>query len=94
MIVEYRPSVEGLKNIYSKLLTLGGTIDIPEVGIMTIEYDNSVRDKVIDSYMEDGETKGWVMKEEFWIGLIIGGGIVHAIYQVILNFKKYANKRK
>lgn len=44
MIVEYRPSVEGLKNIYSKLLTLGGTIDIPEVGIMTIEYDNSVRD--------------------------------------------------
>lgn len=23
MIVEYRPSVEGLKNIYSKLLTLG-----------------------------------------------------------------------
>lgn len=49
MIVEYRPSVEGLKNIYSKLLTLGGTIDIPEVGIMTIEYDNSV--------MEDGETK-------------------------------------
>lgn len=28
------------------------------VGIMTIEYDNSVRDKVIDSYMEDGETKG------------------------------------
>lgn len=24
---------------------------------MTIEYDNSVRDKVIDSYMEDGETK-------------------------------------
>lgn len=42
MIVEYRPSVEGLKNIYSKLLTLGGTIDIPEVGIMTIEYDNSV----------------------------------------------------
>lgn len=29
MIVEYRPSVEGLKNIYSKLLTLGGTIDIP-----------------------------------------------------------------
>lgn len=49
MIVEYRPSVEGLKNIYSKLLTL--------VGIMTIEYDNSVRDKVIDSYMEDGETK-------------------------------------
>lgn len=43
MIVEYRPSV-------------GGTIDIPEVGIMTIEYDNSVRDKVIDSYMEDGET--------------------------------------
>lgn len=45
MIVEYRPSVEGLKNIYSKLLTLGGTIDIPEVGIMTIEYDNSVRDK-------------------------------------------------
>lgn len=30
MIVEYRPSVEGLKNIYSKLLTLGGTIDIPE----------------------------------------------------------------
>lgn len=52
MIVEYRPSVEGLKNIYSKLLTLGGTIDIPEVGIMTIEYDNSVRDKVIDSYYE------------------------------------------
>jgi hypothetical protein len=52
MIVEYRPSVEGLKNIYSKLLTLGGTIDIPEVGIMTIEYDNSVRD------IEDGETKG------------------------------------
>lgn len=34
------------------------------------------------------------MKEEFWIGLIIGGGIVRAIYQVILNFKKYANKRK
>ena len=34
------------------------------------------------------------MKEEFWIGLIIGGVIVHAIYQVILNFKKYANKRK
>lgn len=51
MIVEYRPSVD------SKLLTLGGTIDIPEVGIMTIEYDNSVRDKVIDSYMENGETK-------------------------------------
>lgn len=24
---------------------------------MTIEYDNSVRNKVIDSYMEDGETK-------------------------------------
>lgn len=46
-----------LRNIYSKLLTLGGTIDIPEVGIMTIEYDNSVRDKVIDSYIEDGETK-------------------------------------
>ena len=43
MIVEYRPSVEGLKNIYSKLLTLGGTIDIPEVGIMTIEYDNGRR---------------------------------------------------
>ena len=43
--------------IYSKLLTLGGTIDIPEGGIMTIKYDNSVRDKVIDSYIEDGETK-------------------------------------
>lgn len=57
LFYDYRPSVEGLKNIYSKLLTLGGTIDIPEVGIMTIEYDNSVRDKVIDSYMENGETK-------------------------------------
>lgn len=47
-----------IKEYIYKLLTLGGTIDIPEVGIMTIEYDNSVRDKVIDSYMEDGETKG------------------------------------
>ena len=38
MIVEYRPSVEGLKNIYSKLLTLGGTIDIPEVRIWYYDY--------------------------------------------------------
>lgn len=60
MIVEYRPSVEGLKNIYSKLLTLGGTIDIPEVGIMTIEYDNSVRDKVIILTWKTGKLKKWL----------------------------------
>lgn len=33
MIVEYRPSVEGLKNIYSKLLTLGGTIVVVGLSI-------------------------------------------------------------
>lgn len=52
MIVEYRPSVEGLKNIYSKLLTLGGTIDIPEVGIMTIEGETKEMAQYIVDYFE------------------------------------------
>lgn len=73
MIVEYRPSVEGLKNIYSKLLTLGGTIDIPEVGIMTIEYDNSVRDKVIDSYMwKTGKLKEWLNIQQTILNIFMG----------------------
>ena len=56
-IVEHYPSKEGLKNIYGKLLKSGGTIVIPEVGDMTIEYDDSVRNKVVSSYIKDGETK-------------------------------------
>ena len=56
-IVEYYPSKEGLKNIYGKLLKSGGTIVIPEVGDMTIEYDDSVRNKVVSSYIKDGGTK-------------------------------------
>lgn len=41
-IVEYYPSNEGLKNIYSKFLLI-------------LLYTNDIRKKVINSYIEDGE---------------------------------------
>ena len=56
-IAEYYPSNEGLKNIYSKFIKFGSTIEIPEVGDMTIEYNNAIKDSVINSYIEDGETE-------------------------------------
>ena len=43
--VEYYSSNKGLKNIYSKFLKFGST------------EDNDIREKVINSYIEDGEDK-------------------------------------
>lgn len=43
-IVEYYPSNEGLKNIYSKFLDN-----------LILLYTNDIRKKVIDSYIEDGK---------------------------------------
>lgn len=31
-----------------------------------------------------------MMNDSFWLGVIVGAGIVHTIYQVIKNIKKYA----
>lgn len=56
-IAEYYPSNEGLKNIYSKFIKFGSTIEIPEVGGATIEYNEAIKDSVINSYIEDGETE-------------------------------------
>lgn len=49
---EYYPSTHGLKNIYNKLLSLGATITNHSV----IEYDDTVKQKVISSYISDGES--------------------------------------
>lgn len=51
-IVEYYPSNEGLKNIYSKFLKFGGIEDFDNLILL---YTNDIRKKVIDSYIEDGE---------------------------------------
>lgn len=54
IIVEYYPSNEGLKNIYSKFLKFGS---IEDFNNLTLSYTNDIREKVINSYMEDGEDK-------------------------------------
>lgn len=51
-IVEYYPSNEGLKNIYSKFLKFGSIEDLDNLILL---YTNDIRKKVIDSYIEDGE---------------------------------------
>lgn len=53
-VVEYYPSNEGLKNIYSKLLKFGSIEDLDNSILL---YTNDIRKKVINSYIEDGETK-------------------------------------
>ena len=53
-IVEYYPSNEGLKNIYSKFLKFGSTEDFDN---LILFYTNDIREKVINSYIEDGEDK-------------------------------------
>ena len=49
---EYYPNTHGLKNMYNKLLSLGATINNHSV----IEYDDTVKQKVISSYINDGES--------------------------------------
>lgn len=51
-IVEYYPSNEGLKNIYSKFLKFGSIEDLDNLILL---YTNDIRKKVINSYIEDGE---------------------------------------
>lgn len=51
-IVEYYPSNEGLKNIYSEFLKFGSIEDLDNLILL---YTNDIRKKVIDSYIEDGE---------------------------------------
>lgn len=51
-ILEYYPSNEGLKNIYSKFLKFGSIEDLDNLILL---YTNDIRKKVIDSYIEDGE---------------------------------------
>lgn len=53
-IVEYYPSNEGLKNIYSKFLKFGSIEDFDN---LILFYTNDIREKVINSYIEDGEDK-------------------------------------
>lgn len=53
-IVEYYPSNEGLKNIYSKFLKFGSIEDLDNLILL---YTNDIREKVINSYIEDGEDK-------------------------------------
>lgn len=50
-IVEYYPSNEGLKNIYSKFLKFGSIEDLDNLILL---YTNDIRKKVINSYIEDG----------------------------------------
>lgn len=52
--VEYYPSNNGLKNIYSKFLKFGSTEDFDN---LILFYTNDIREKVINSYIEDGEDK-------------------------------------
>lgn len=52
--VEYYPSNKGLKNIYSKFLKFGSTEDFDN---LILFYTNDIREKVINSYIEDGEDK-------------------------------------
>lgn len=49
--VEYYPSNKGLKNIYSKFLKFGSTEDFDN---LILFYTNDIREKVINSYIEDG----------------------------------------
>lgn len=51
-IVEYYPSNEGLKNIYSKFLKFGSIEDLDNLILL---YTNDIRKKMINSYIEDGE---------------------------------------
>lgn len=51
-IVEYYPSNEGLKNIYSKFLKFGSIEDLDNLILL---YTNDIRKKVINYYIEDGE---------------------------------------
>ena len=51
-ILEYYPSNEGLKNIYSKFLKFGSIEDLDNLILL---YTNDIRKKVIDSYIEDGK---------------------------------------
>lgn len=48
--VEYYPSNKGLKNIYSKFLKFGSTEDFDN---LILFYTNDIREKVINSYIED-----------------------------------------
>lgn len=52
VIVEYYPSNEGLKDIYSKFLKFGSIEDLDNLILL---YTNDIRKKVIDSYIEDGK---------------------------------------
>lgn len=52
--VEYYPPNKGLKNIYSKFLKFGSTEDFDN---LILFYTNDIREKVINSYIEDGEDK-------------------------------------
>lgn len=52
--VEYYPSNKDLKNIYSKFLKFGSTEDFDN---LILFYTNDIREKVINSYIEDGEDK-------------------------------------
>ena len=52
--VEYYPSNKGMKNIYSKFLKFGSTEDFDN---LILFYTNDIREKVINSYIEDGEDK-------------------------------------
>lgn len=53
-IVEYYPSNEGLKNIYSRFKEFGATIDLDNLVLL---YTEDIRNKVINSYINDNETK-------------------------------------
>lgn len=46
-IVEYYPSNEGLKNIYSKFLKFGGIEDFDNLILL---YTNDIRKKVVDYF--------------------------------------------
>lgn len=46
--------MKGLKNIYSKFLKFGSTEDFDN---LILFYTNDIREKVINSYIEDGEDK-------------------------------------
>lgn len=52
--VEYYHSNKDLKNIYSKFLKFGSTEDFDN---LILFYTNDIKEKVINSYIEDGEDK-------------------------------------
>lgn len=56
-IVEYYPSNEGLKNIYSKFLKFGSIEDLDNLILL---YTNDIRKKVINSYKKTERMKRWL----------------------------------